>query len=812
MGKGQDKIAISLMDLQPTAIVEFFLLYFNTIDREDSFIAFHGGSNFNKGIVWQGITYLPVPVETEGFEINANSQMPRPKIRISNKDYFVTDMLIRNSDFQYSKVIRKRTFVKYIDDVNFDGGNPWGEADASAEISNESYIISQKTAENKNFVEFELTSPLDLDNFELNNRLILSRYCSWVYRGPGCNYNGSPIQTEDGVDIIYKVPEGPQTQSQLWSQGTDYKIGDAVYLENKRIKIAAIDSNTAIIPADPIEVTDATVAAEQEAEKNASANRSDYVKIWFVAKQNHKSSDATKPDDNSSYWIKDGCSKKLSACKLRFTQKSYFLQRLDDVKITNQYVDFSFKKTNPTNNVALDFAGITGDVIYLDNTASYAVDDNPNTYWAGGTINASGNINLPNLPSCNINRINLYDSTDSLINYGTGYAIFSGTTVTTGTVGLLPTDGSMKSTGNFNFTNVTGVSIRSSGTAGVVRGLSQIDLIDNGQAYGLYNETFKTDGVHKGEGFLIGMWGEFPSGVNDAVAFNLFHNVNTGCQYSGINLYLSGNLVICDFATTSIRDDIASAPGTRGPVVISNQSITGSYPQIFNQSKFCLFLENYQFNSNSTGELNSRLIIYDQNKEIIAQYSPSIKNIDERYSGESFLFKDPLRQNGINNLHFGVNQWQDYVRGITYTSPMLLGSTAIWTSALTESDTRQDLFTANRSGSNNAFSNFNGLGDPSKAFALNYNQLEAASVAKNNLYAWWDMDLPTIPSAGYYKINNSHSTTPPTSRSLILTGIYFSGLEKVIPTTVSQYKFIENATPTIGLPFGGFPATDRYGR
>ena len=34
MGQGQDKIALSLLDLQPTAIVELFLLYFNTVDKE----------------------------------------------------------------------------------------------------------------------------------------------------------------------------------------------------------------------------------------------------------------------------------------------------------------------------------------------------------------------------------------------------------------------------------------------------------------------------------------------------------------------------------------------------------------------------------------------------------------------------------------------------------------------------------------------------------------------------------------------------------------------------------------------------------
>ena len=69
MGQGQDKIARSLLDLQPTAIVELFLLYFNTVDKEDAFIAFHGGAIYNQGITWQGIEYLPIPVETEGFEV-----------------------------------------------------------------------------------------------------------------------------------------------------------------------------------------------------------------------------------------------------------------------------------------------------------------------------------------------------------------------------------------------------------------------------------------------------------------------------------------------------------------------------------------------------------------------------------------------------------------------------------------------------------------------------------------------------------------------------------------------------------------------
>ena len=780
MGKGQDKIAISLMDLQPTAIIEFFLLYFNTIDREDSFLAFHGGSNFSRGVTWQGINYLPVPVETEGFEINANGQMPRPKIRISNKDYFITDMLIRNSDFQYSKIIRKRTFIKYLDDVNFDGGNPWGEADSTAEISNESYIISQKTAENKNFVEFELTSPLDLENFELNNRLILSRYCSWMYRGNGCNYKGIPIETEEGVSIPYTVPANAVDQSFLWSQGTFYKVGDGVYLENKRIFV-----------------------------ENQLMTMPEPVKVWFVCKIEHVASDATRPDSNVSYWMKDGCSKKLSSCKKRFPGTSYILEKVADKITSNQYIDFSFKSSNPTNNVIYNFADITASEIYNQpgssptqgnelKSPSNVADHNFNTSWIGGTNDAGGIIYFNNLPSSSINRINLYDLPSLTDNFTLATFDISGASTDHPTLSVA-NDGSMSYLTNLIYQNITGVKIASTAAGIGRRGLTEVDLISNDTAYGLYNTTFTSSKIHQNSGFLIGMWGNFPNGVSNSIAFNLFHNVKNGCQYSGINLYLSGGKVICDFAVTSIQDDVNTALGTVGPILITNKSIEGDYPELFNKENFCLFFENYQFQGSSTGELFSRIRIYDANKNTIAQYSPALKDVANRYSGESFLFKDPVKQNGISYLYFGINQWQEHERGIVYTSPLLLGSTAIWSSALIEGDVRQTIFTSNKNESDN-----------NKIFPVNYSELDANSIMKKDLHAWWDMDIitPTPPNTNY-SITNSHTTA---ANALILNGLYKTSLEKVINTSVPSYQFINKGSPIFGLPFGGFPATDRYGR
>jgi lambda family phage minor tail protein L len=56
-------------------------------------INIHAGSVFGEPLVWQDVRYDPVPVECEGFEIIANGRLPRPKIRIANKDFLVTKLL-----------------------------------------------------------------------------------------------------------------------------------------------------------------------------------------------------------------------------------------------------------------------------------------------------------------------------------------------------------------------------------------------------------------------------------------------------------------------------------------------------------------------------------------------------------------------------------------------------------------------------------------------------------------------------------------------------------------------------------------------
>ena len=83
-GEGKNKVAKSLLDLQPTAILEFFIFVPDAINDPTTDFAFHGGTIYDKALTWQGRKYEPIAVETDGFDLLADGQLARPKIKVTN--------------------------------------------------------------------------------------------------------------------------------------------------------------------------------------------------------------------------------------------------------------------------------------------------------------------------------------------------------------------------------------------------------------------------------------------------------------------------------------------------------------------------------------------------------------------------------------------------------------------------------------------------------------------------------------------------------------------------------------------------------
>ncbi len=308
--EGKNKAAKSLLDLQPTAILELFKVYPDYENVPEKFFTLHGGSNFSNNIIWQGLEYIATPIETEGFGVFADGTLPRPKITLANTHKLISVLLDKFDDFKNGAVLRKKVFLKHLDDANFDGGNPFSTADPNAEISSEKYFFGQKKIENNHLVTFELNSPLDLDNFQVNERTISAKYCHWKYRGFGCRYSGPPVERDSGdpfedenEDTVQpNATDEFESETEEYRPNKQYVKRDIVKINNPKIILGRSDDGTPI-----------------------------FHTAYYVCVKDHGSDSSTDdshhPDIDGTYWQKDGCAKQLVSCQKRFANGSSFFKR-----------------------------------------------------------------------------------------------------------------------------------------------------------------------------------------------------------------------------------------------------------------------------------------------------------------------------------------------------------------------------------------------------------------------------------------------------------------------------------------------------
>ena len=164
-------IVSDLQNANPSSIIELFTLQLdNDLHGATTIYRFHAGSSLkdNGEIVWAGNSYQRFPIKAEGFEYG-KGQLPRPTLTVSNALGTITAILISvntattGNDLTGATVTRIRTLARFIDAVNFPSNvNPYGTPDATAEFPQEIFVIDRKVSENREFVQFELASVLDL--------------------------------------------------------------------------------------------------------------------------------------------------------------------------------------------------------------------------------------------------------------------------------------------------------------------------------------------------------------------------------------------------------------------------------------------------------------------------------------------------------------------------------------------------------------------------------------------------------------------------------------------------------------------------
>ena len=205
-----------LQAVAPSAIIEVFELALDpNLHGASDIWRFHSGSNTNNNgaLIWNGQSYMRYPIEFEGVEYSGKGTLPQPKLRLSNVMGTLTALLLAansatpGNDLIGAKLTRIRTLAKFIDAANWaDNVNPYGTPEPNVEFPREVYFLSQKSAENRDVVEFICSASFDLQGVNAPKRQCISNICQWVYRGTECGYSEA---------VYYDANDTPVASSNL---------------------------------------------------------------------------------------------------------------------------------------------------------------------------------------------------------------------------------------------------------------------------------------------------------------------------------------------------------------------------------------------------------------------------------------------------------------------------------------------------------------------------------------------------------------------------------------------------------------------
>lgn len=179
--------------LEPGNMVQLFELDCTALGGDT--LLFHGQTNDGK-ITWQGKEYFPWAIAAEGFDLTGEGQQPQPTLDVGNIDGTIGALALYLDDLVGAKLTRHRTLAKYLD------GMP--DADPEQRFMSDAYFIERKSKHDKESLQFEMRSALDLSDVFLPRRLIVKNLCTFNYRSAECGYTGGPVA--DVADVATNEP------------------------------------------------------------------------------------------------------------------------------------------------------------------------------------------------------------------------------------------------------------------------------------------------------------------------------------------------------------------------------------------------------------------------------------------------------------------------------------------------------------------------------------------------------------------------------------------------------------------------------
>lgn len=188
-------IAAELTKLSPSAPIELFVLDVTALGGGIERL-YNRTNALSQNLVWQGETYFAMPIEAEGFEVRSEGAAPRPTLRVGNVGGLMGALARQYRQLKGATLIRRRTRARFLDAVNFPGGVN-ADADPTAQLPDEVWRFDRVARRDNLVIEWELTSPLDLEGAVVPARQIRESICTWQYRSTECGYAGGAVAKVD---------------------------------------------------------------------------------------------------------------------------------------------------------------------------------------------------------------------------------------------------------------------------------------------------------------------------------------------------------------------------------------------------------------------------------------------------------------------------------------------------------------------------------------------------------------------------------------------------------------------------------------
>lgn len=126
------------------------------------------------GVVFGGQEYLPIDIQVSEFKVNAGGALPQPKMRIANSDLMIQSLVNAFGDLAGCELRRVRVFERFLD------GRP--DADPTAFIGPDVFLVERKSDENELYIEWELSAAIDQEGKMIPGRQFIRDICTRRYR------------------------------------------------------------------------------------------------------------------------------------------------------------------------------------------------------------------------------------------------------------------------------------------------------------------------------------------------------------------------------------------------------------------------------------------------------------------------------------------------------------------------------------------------------------------------------------------------------------------------------------------------------